>query len=86
MLAALCGLEAEGKDREFFKGWILPMLHKLDAAPFLQNPYYTGVKIQMCIRDSHCREAWYHPLAKKVPLRGFRRAKAAGGRGAGADL
>lgn len=45
MLAALCGLEAEGKDREFFKGWILPMLHKLDAAPFLQNPYYTGVKI-----------------------------------------
>lgn len=45
MLAALCGLEAEGKDREFFKGWILPMLHKLDVAPFLQNPYYTGVKI-----------------------------------------
>ena len=45
LLAALCGLTAEGKDKAFFEGWFVPAIRKWDLTVFLQNPYYQLIQI-----------------------------------------
>ncbi|MCI8590280.1 MAG: hypothetical protein HFE77_06165 [Clostridiales bacterium] len=43
LLAAFCGLVAEGKDKVFFDGWFVPAIRKRDPDVFLQDPYYQSI-------------------------------------------
>ena len=44
MLAAVCNVDSQGKDRAYFKNYFLPMVHELSAAEFLNNPYHKNIK------------------------------------------
>ena len=43
-LSALCGLDTAGADRDFFRNYILPAIHQLDATPFEEDPYYRFIR------------------------------------------
>ncbi len=45
LLATVCGLSVEGRDRVYFENYFLPMVKELDPAPFENDPYYQAVKI-----------------------------------------
>lgn len=44
-LAALCGLDTNGKHKDFFRNYFLPMIHELDPKGFKEDPYYRNIKI-----------------------------------------
>ncbi len=43
LLAAYFGLDADGKDREFFNSYFLPSVKMLDVNDYYQDPYYKTV-------------------------------------------
>ena len=45
-LAALCGLDTAGRDRDLFRHYFVPMIHELDPADFENDAYYQNIKIQ----------------------------------------
>ncbi len=45
LLATVCGLSVEGRDRAYFESYFLPMVKELDPVPFENDPYYQAVKI-----------------------------------------
>ncbi|MBQ3928392.1 MAG: hypothetical protein II710_07110 [Clostridia bacterium] len=45
VLASLIGLQIEGRDRDFFRNYYLPMIHALDARQFRRNNYYQKIRI-----------------------------------------
>ncbi|MBP5293124.1 MAG: hypothetical protein J6023_03240, partial [Clostridia bacterium] len=45
VLASLIGLQIEGRDRDFFRNYYLPMIHALDARQFRRNSYYQKIRI-----------------------------------------
>ena len=45
LLAALCSLDAGGRDRELFQDYFLPMVEPLDAGEYEQDPYYRNVRV-----------------------------------------
>ncbi|MBR7095989.1 MAG: hypothetical protein IKC73_07205 [Clostridia bacterium] len=45
LLASVCGLEPEGRDRVYFEEYFVPMVRECDPAPFLDDPYYKTVRI-----------------------------------------
>ena len=45
-LAAVCGLDSAGRDRDLFRHYFLPMIHELDPADFENDPYYQNIKIK----------------------------------------
>ena len=44
-LAALCGLDTSGRDRDLFRHYFVPMIHELDPADFENDAYYQNIKI-----------------------------------------
>ncbi|MBQ5363000.1 MAG: methyltransferase [Clostridia bacterium] len=44
-LAALCGLDTSGRDRDLFRHYFLPMIHELDPAEFENDAYYQNIRI-----------------------------------------
>lgn len=44
-LAELCGLDTIGRDKPFFRHWFLPMIHEMDATPFLADAYYKTISL-----------------------------------------
>ena len=46
LLAGLIGLETEGRDRDFFRNYFIPMVHALDADRFRKNSYYRHISIK----------------------------------------
>lgn len=44
-LAAMAGLDAGGKDRLFFRYWLLPAIHELDRAAYTGDAYFKNIKI-----------------------------------------
>lgn len=40
ILAAVLGLESDGRDRDFYRNYFPPMVHLLDTAGFREDPYY----------------------------------------------
>lgn len=45
LFAARCGIDSEGKDRAFFRNYVLPMINRLDADDFTSDPYYENIVI-----------------------------------------
>ena len=45
-LAALCGLDTSGRDRDLFRHYFVPMIHELDPADFENDAYYRNIKIK----------------------------------------
>ena len=45
-LAALCGLDTSGRDRDLFRHYFVPMIHELDPADFENDAYYQNIKIK----------------------------------------
>lgn len=45
LLATVCGLSVEGRDRVYFENYFLPMVKELDPALFESDPYYQTVTI-----------------------------------------
>ena len=45
LFAAKCGIDSEGKDRAFFKNYVVPMINRLDAEDFACDPYYKNIVI-----------------------------------------
>ncbi len=45
-LAALCGLDTSGRDRDLFRHYFLPMISELDPADFENDAYYQNIKIK----------------------------------------
>ena len=43
LLATVCGLAVEGRDRVYFENYFLPMVKELDPTPFESDPYYQTV-------------------------------------------
>ncbi len=46
LLATVCGLSVEGRDRVYFENYFLPMVKELDPASFENDPYYQTVKVE----------------------------------------
>ena len=46
LVAAACGLDPydNPSDREFFRTYFLPMMHLLEAQPYLEDAYYRNIK------------------------------------------
>lgn len=44
ILAVLFGLDAAGRDKAFFRNYIVPMVKELDPAVFESDPYYRNIK------------------------------------------
>ncbi|MBQ2756903.1 MAG: hypothetical protein IJF31_00300 [Clostridia bacterium] len=44
-LAAMAGLEAEGRDRDFFRHWLLPSIKELTVHPYTDDAYFQNIKI-----------------------------------------
>ncbi|MBE6580905.1 MAG: hypothetical protein E7650_04720 [Ruminococcaceae bacterium] len=44
-LAAMAGLEAEGRDRSFFRYWLLPSIRELQARDYTSDAYFQSIKI-----------------------------------------
>jgi len=45
-LAAVCGLDSSGRDRDLFRHYFLPMINELDPADFENDPYYQNIRIK----------------------------------------
>lgn len=45
-MAAVCGLDTSGRDRDLFRHYFLPMIHELDPADFENDPYYRNIRIK----------------------------------------
>ncbi|MBQ2719559.1 MAG: hypothetical protein IJF73_05775 [Clostridia bacterium] len=45
LLASVCGLEPDGRDRVYFEEYFVPMVKECDPAPFLADPYYRAVRL-----------------------------------------
>lgn len=45
LLATVCGLSVEGRDRAYFENYFLPMVKELDPIPFENDPYYQAIKL-----------------------------------------
>ena len=45
LFAARCGVDSEGKDKAFFRNYVLPMIDRLDADDFTSDPYYKNISI-----------------------------------------
>ena len=50
LVAALMGLDAGGRDRAFFRYWLLPTIRQLDPKPFLEDAYFKNIKIPNDVR------------------------------------
>ena len=65
-LAALCGLDAGGKDKGFFRNYFLPMVRGLDAAEFRNDPYLRNIRF-----PSVRRGAWEWKTLSLAPYEAF---------------
>lgn len=45
-LAALCGLDTSGRDRDLFRHYFVPMIRELDPADFENDAYYQNIRIK----------------------------------------
>ena len=50
LVAALMGLDAGGRDRAFFRYWLLPAIRQLDPKPFLEDAYFKSINIPDDVR------------------------------------
>ncbi|MBE6605312.1 MAG: hypothetical protein E7639_06390 [Ruminococcaceae bacterium] len=44
-LAAMAGLQTEGRDRSFFRYWLLPSIYELNAADYTNDAYFQSIRI-----------------------------------------
>ena len=65
-LAAVCGLDSSGRDRDLFRHYFLPMINELDPADFENDPYYQNIRIK-----SGKSGKWEYRQMKLAPCEAF---------------
>ena len=85
LLGGRLGMDTEGKDRDLFRNYFLPMIHYLDVDDYTANPYYRSIRIPEA-RDGRwelktmelkpaegfvCRDFRVFPDGRLVPQIGF---------------
>ncbi len=84
-LAATMGLDAAGRDRLFFRYWLLPSIKEQDPTPFVEDAYFKNIKIPTDVRGKWslktehlapyepfvCRDFLVLPDGRMLPQLGF---------------
>lgn len=85
LLAAYFELDATGRDRDFFRGWLLPSLEEQSPDPYLNDAYFKNIRIPTDVRGTWslteeylapfepfvCRDIRTLPDGRMLPQLGF---------------
>ena len=66
LLASMAGLDPAGKDRHFFRLWLLPSLHALDTDAYTRDAYFQSIRIPQ-VKE----ERWELKKEKLLPFEPF---------------